>query len=278
MAGVTEPDTGLVFYELSHEWGHGVPTLPGFEDVKLHRSSTHAKNGVMATRIRMVMHSGTHVNAPLHLIQRGAGVGDHRARRFFGSGVVLSIPKRQWDFITVADLESAAPAVEEDDIVVIVTGWHRRYSDSIDYFGNAPGLSGEAAKWLVTRRVKLVAVDTPQVDHPLATSLGAQRNGPQMRRLPKAWQSATGRDPKPDFPEWNPAHRTLLAAGIPSIENVGGDADALAGKRCTLPGLSVELAGGRRLPRPLCRHSRSGRQLPSGKRRRRLNLRQQDQQ
>ena len=70
---------GLVFYELSHEWGHGVPTLPGFDDVKLYRSSPHAKNGVMATRIRMVMHSGTHVNAPLHLIQRAVRRRRHRA-------------------------------------------------------------------------------------------------------------------------------------------------------------------------------------------------------
>ena len=132
-----------------------------------------------------------------------------------------------------ADLEAAAPRIEDEDIVVIVTGWHRRYSDSIDYFGHAPGLSKEAAQWLCAKNVKLVAVDTPQVDHPLATSLGPQRNGPQMKRLPKAYQTATGRDPKPIFPEWNPAHRALLAAGIPTIENVGGEVDALVGKRCT---------------------------------------------
>jgi kynurenine formamidase len=233
MPGVTEPATGLVFYELSHEWGQGAPTLPGFEDVKLHRSSTHAKNGVMATRIRMVMHSGTHVNAPLHLIQRGAGVGGIALDRFFGSGVVVSIPKQQWELVTAADLENTEPAIEDEDIVVIVTGWHRRYSDSIDYFGNSPGLSNEAAQWLVDKRVKLVAVDTPQVDHPLATSLGPQRNGPQMRRLPKAYQTVTGRDPKGEFPEWNPAHRTLLSADIPTIENVGAEVDALLGKRCT---------------------------------------------
>ena len=82
MPGVTEPETGLVFYELSHEWGHGVPTLPGYEEVKLYRSRTHAKNGVMATRIRMVMHSGTHLNAPLHLIQRAPGIGDIALERF----------------------------------------------------------------------------------------------------------------------------------------------------------------------------------------------------
>jgi kynurenine formamidase len=187
----------------------------------------------MATRIRMVMHSGTHVNAPLHLIQRGAGVGAIALDRFFGSGVVVSIPKQQWERVTAADLDSTAPTIENDDIVVIVTGWHRRYSDSIDYFGNSPGLSKEAAQWLVDKRVKLVAVDTPQVDHPLATSLGLQRNGPQMRRLAKAYQTVTGRDPKGEFPEWNPAHRTLLSAGIPTIENVGAEVDALLGKRCT---------------------------------------------
>src|SRR5438045_8939433 len=64
MAGVAEPGTGLVFYELSHEWGHGVPALPGFEDVTLYRSTQHAKNGVMAHRLRMMIHSGTHLNAP----------------------------------------------------------------------------------------------------------------------------------------------------------------------------------------------------------------------
>src|SRR5579871_5735690 len=89
MGGIAEPGSGLVFYELSHEWGHGVPSLPGFDDVRLHRSTQHAKNGVMAHRIRMVMHSGTHLNAPRHLIQKGIGVGDIAMDRLFGSGVVL---------------------------------------------------------------------------------------------------------------------------------------------------------------------------------------------
>ena len=234
MAGIAEPVTGLLFYELSHEWGHGVPALPGFDDVKLHRASQHAKNGVMAQRIRMVMHSGTHLNAPIHLIQQGIAVGGIAMERLFGSGVVLSIPKAKWESVTEEDLESATPAIEAEDIVVIVTGWHRKYSDSIEYFGHAPGLSPKAAEWLVDKGVSLVAVDTPQVDHPLATSLGLHRNGPQMKRLPKEYESVTGRSASADFPDWNPAHRILLAAGIPTVENVGGDVGDLLGRRCTL--------------------------------------------
>jgi kynurenine formamidase len=231
MPGVSEPASGLVFYELSHEWGHGVPTLPGYDDVIMYRSTTHAKNGVMAQRMRTIMHTGTHMNAPLHLIQKAAGIGQIDMDRCFGPGVIVAIRRGPWETITVADLEAATPAIEPDDIVVLVTGWHAKYSDGIEYFGQSPGLSKQAAQWLVEKTVKLVAVDTPQIDHPLATSLGNHRNGPQMKRLPRMYQDATGRSAAEDFPEWNAAHKVLLAAGIPTIENVGGDVAELTGKR-----------------------------------------------
>lgn len=237
MPAVIDPVSGLGFYELSHPWGHGVPMQPGFDDVKMYRSSQHAKNGVLAHRMRMVMHSGTHVNAPRHLVAKTEGVGEILIERFFGSGVVLSIPKGQWELVEVRDLEAARPAIEAGDIVVICTGWHRRYSDSMDYYGHSPGLAKSAAEWLVKRGIHLLAMDTPQIDHPLATSLGPHRNGPQMRRLPKEYEQRTGRPPLQDFPEWNPAHRALLEAGIPTVENTGGDVAEVVGQRCTFQAL-----------------------------------------
>ena len=36
-----------------------------------------------------------------------------------------------------------------------------------------------------------------------------------------------------DFPEWEPVHNILFKNGILGIENVGGDLDAVTGKRCT---------------------------------------------
>ena len=94
----------------------------------------------------------------------------------------------------------------------------------------------KAAEWLVKKKVKLVGVDTACVDHPLATSLGPHRNGPQIKYLLPEYKEATGREAIKDFPEWNAAHKVLLAAGIPTIENVGGDLDKLSGKRCTFQG------------------------------------------
>jgi kynurenine formamidase len=233
---VTDPDSGLELYELSHPWGMYAPIFPGYEEIKLERITYHAKQGVMTHKITTIFHTSTHVNAPIHLVPEAAGVGDLALDRFFGTGVVLSIPKQKWELIEPADLERATPQVAADDIVLINTGWHRRYSDSKEYFGYAPGLSKRAAEWLVGKGVKTVGVDTATVDHPLATSIGPHRNGPQIKYLLPEYKDATGREAIADFPEWNPAHRTLLKAGIPTIENVGADLDAVSGKRCTFQG------------------------------------------
>jgi kynurenine formamidase len=228
---VVEPATGLVFVELGHEWGHHRPVFPGFKDVRLERVATHAMHGVMSQRIVTVMHNGTHVNAPLHLVPGGRGVGDLPLDLFFGDGVVLDVPKGEWESVEPHDLE-AAGTVEPGDIVIVNTGWHHGYSDSIEYFGHGPGLSRAAAEWLIARKAKLVGIDTATIDHPLATSLAGHRNGPLIKELPRRYRDRTGRDAMADHPDWIPAHRALLEAGIPTIENVGGDVDVVSGSRC----------------------------------------------
>ena len=228
-----DPYSELQFIELSHEWGHGVPSYPGQEDVKMFRAVKHAQHGVLAWKTNTVMHTGTHLNAPIHMIEMAKDLSAIEPERFFGNGVVLEIPKTSWELITAADLEAAKPGVREGDVVVIVTGWHHNYSDGLAYYGESPGLSKDAAQWLVDKKCQIVAVDTPQIDHPLATSLGPHRGGPTMNRLANAYTKATGLDPKQEHPEWNIAHKTIAAADILTIEQVGGDVDALVGTRAT---------------------------------------------
>ena len=236
MPAVIDPVSGLELYELSHRWGMYTPIFPGYEEIKLERITHHAKQGVMTHKITTIFHTSTHLNAPIHLVPGAPAVGDLALQKFFGTGVVLSFPKKKWGLIEPSDLERAKPAIKAGDIVLINTGWHRKYADSKEYFGYAPGLSKYAAEWLVKKRVKLVGIDTACIDHPLATSLGPHRNGPQIKYLLPEYKEAAGREAIKDFPEWNAAHRTLLEAGIPTIENVGGDVDALSGKRCTFQG------------------------------------------
>jgi len=51
------------------------------------------------------------VNAPIHLLPGKEAVGDLALDRFFGTGVVLSIPKGKWEQVEPADLEKASPEI-----------------------------------------------------------------------------------------------------------------------------------------------------------------------
>jgi kynurenine formamidase len=179
------------------------------------------------------MHSTTHLDAPLHVIENMPDISEVPLETFFGTGVVVSIPKQKWEVITPDDLEAARPKIELGDIVIINTGWHHKWSDSAEYFCYSPGLYKEAGIWLREKGVKIVGHDTQATDHPLATAIGPHRNGPLMPHLLDEYRAETGREVIDDFPEWEPCHRELLKAGIIGIENVGGDLDQVTGKRCT---------------------------------------------
>ena len=226
---------GLEFYNLSHRFGYQSPNWPYFEDVKIERIHYMAKSGVLSQRITTSMHNTTHIDAPAHVVQGTPFIDQVPLPHFFGSGIVISLPKQKWEPITYDDLEKAAGKhVRPRDVVIVNTGWHKKYEDNEDYFCYSPGFVPSAGKWFVEKQVKVVGHDTQANDHPLATAIGPQRNGPLHPHLAaeyKEWSG--GRDWKQDFPEWEPVHRILFKNGILGIENVGGDIDKVTDRRCT---------------------------------------------
>jgi len=228
--------TGLVYYDLSHPWGLGQPNWPYFEDVKIERIHYHAKSGVLTQRITTVMHSGTHIDAPAHVVEGTEFMDEVPLEKFFGTGVVVSIPKKRWEVVTPDDLERARPKIEPGDIVIVNTGWHRYYGDNQMYYGYSPGFYKEAGEWFVARKVKMIGTDTQALDHPLGTAIAPHGPGWPHGLLPHVcaeYKRETGHDVLQDFPLWEPCHRAILSAGICGIENVGGDIDKVTGKRVT---------------------------------------------
>jgi kynurenine formamidase len=212
------------------------------------RAVKHSQHGVLAWRINTSLHTGTHMNAPINMVQLTDDLASVSVDRLFGNGIILDLRnKKNYDVITAEDLKKAGE-IKNGDIVVINTGWHHKYSDGLEYYGEAPGLSEDAAQYLVSKNPKFVAMDTPFIDHPLATSMGPHRGGPQMHRLAKSYQEATGKDPKIEHGKWYIAQKTLSAAGIPTIEQVGGDVDAVTGKRATMVATPWKLEHGDACP------------------------------
>ena len=223
----------LEFYDLSHGWGHGMPQWPSSAGVTINTQQWHAMDGQQVLEFDGIMHRGTHIDAPIHVLGNTGYLGDYEIYRFFRTGVAVSIPKGKWGVITPADLEAVTPRIEPGDIVMINTGSHHNWGDNDDYFAYSPGLYKESAEWLVERGVKLVGIDVQALDHPLGTKLVDHGPGPSHPYLADEYKAETGRDVMVDFPHWEPAHKIMMTNGIPGIENIGGDLDKVTGKRCT---------------------------------------------
>jgi kynurenine formamidase len=232
-------DNGLQFYDLSHPFGDKVPLWPYFEDVKIERIHYHAKSRVLSQRITTVMHCTTHTDAPAHVVEGTPFMDQVPLRLYFGTGVVVSIPKKKWELVTPQDLEKAEPRIQKGDIVIVNTGWHRYWGDSQQYFAYAPGFYKEAGEWFVEKGVKAVGTDTQALDHPLGTAIGPHGTGPLLPWLLEEYKAEYGRDMARDFPLWEPCHRLLLSNGIAGFENVGGEVDEVTGKRVTIAAFPI---------------------------------------
>ena len=131
---------GLEFYNLSHRFGFQSPNWPYFEDVKIERIHYMAKSGVLSQRITTSMHNTTHIDAPAHVVEDTPFIDEVPLPHFFGSGIVVSIPKNMWEPITYDDLEKAGgKVVRPNDIVIVNTGWHK-VSRQRGIFLQVPGL------------------------------------------------------------------------------------------------------------------------------------------
>ena len=178
-----------------------MPRVPVFPPPTIRRIKSLPDDPLNVTEFGMVVHTGTHVDAPRHFFMDGPALEDVPLDRLSGAGVVIHLKKNAHELIEPEDLDRATPAIRAGDIVAIDTGWARKHGTP-DYEDH-PSLSHEAARWLVAKKVKLLACDFGTPDLPL-------------HRRPK------------DF-NW-PVHLELLSHGVLVCEHLTGHA-ALAGKR-----------------------------------------------
>ena len=193
MEGNLDNSMGLEFYDLSHPFGLQKPNWPYFQDVQIEPHPLHGEVGRAVAAHHDQHASHTHIDAPAHVIQGTPFMDEVPLPHFFGSGIVISIPKKQWEQIGYDDLEKAAgKLVRPRDVVIVNTGWHEKYEDSEEYFCLSPGFVKSAGEWFVEKKVKVVGHDTQANDHPLATAIGPHRNGPIHPHLAAEYKKWSG--------------------------------------------------------------------------------------
>ncbi len=192
------------------------PCFPG--DPKYSKSwhAQFGKHGFCVSKLEMSVHSGTHVDAPLHFLGEGSpDVAGMPLHSFMGEAIALERPKKTGENLSITDLTGAD--IRSGDIVLFRTGWDQRAGSREFFQDEWPGLEPSLLEELIRRGAKAAGGDFASVDSPAALAAGA------------------------------PAHKLAGSAGMPVFEGLV-NLDQVSGERFYFLGLPLKLEGGEASP------------------------------
>ena len=181
------------YVDLSHTIEDGLVTYPGLPAVRISdhlsrdQSRSHYAPGVEfhIGKIEMVANTGTYLDVPLHRYADGFGLDE------LDLATVVDVPGV---CVAATDQEIDADVFEgiatEGRAVLLATGWSRHWRTERYPAAAHPFLTQSAAQVLADGDVRLVGIDSVNIDD----TRGGER----------------------------PAHSTLLAAGVPIVEHLTG--------------------------------------------------------
>jgi len=149
--------------DLTHPITPSMPAYPGTEPPAIRQATTVEQDGFAEKWIGMYSHTGTHIDAPAHMLAGGPTLDQLGIDHFVGPARVLDVSALGGGAIGLAFLEARAAELEGAEFVLFHTGWSSRWNRD-GYFSGFPVLAPEAARWLCARGLKGIGFDTMSAD------------------------------------------------------------------------------------------------------------------
>ncbi len=223
----------LRLVDLTHAFGEQTlywPTAPsGFRLETLHRGRVSDGYFYSAYSFCAPEHGGTHLDAPVHFAEGRRAADEVPLEQLVGPALVLDVSvKAAADALyrltaeDVLEWEKTHGRIGSGTIVLLRTGWSRRFADRQAYLGDDtpgeasklrfPGYGVEAARLLVAeRQVAALGIDTASIDY----------------------------GPSQDFA----VHQLVNGSNLPAFENVA-NLEALPERGAWVVALPMKIRGG----------------------------------
>lgn len=230
-----ERDSAAQVLDLTYGFGPETiywPNATPFERKDSFRGVTPAGFFYSAGDYAAAEHGGTHMDAPVHFLEKGEGADAIAPWRLAGRAWVLDAREacaRDRDhLVSRADLAAAEKkqgALPSGAIVLVLTGWGRFWPAKKAYLGDDrpgktdglsfPGLDPDLARALVAAKVRAVGIDTASIDRGRSTTFDS--------------------------------HQVLAAGGVPIFENVA-HLDEIAARPAWIVAAPMKIEGGTGAP------------------------------
>lgn len=148
------------FIDLTHPLRSGLPGFPGDPQLSITPHATIAEQRCNVSRLAMGSHQGSHLDAMSHFVADGRTIDAMPLEWFHGPARLLRIPKSPREEIAVEDFALHEKHLTAGARIIFSTGWEREFGTE-RFFTDFPSMTQEAARYLASRRLRLIGMDTP---------------------------------------------------------------------------------------------------------------------
>jgi kynurenine formamidase len=143
-----------------------LPNFPGSPKPQFIVWSDIKNNGYNLELLFFSSHTGTHIDAPYHFVKNGLKIHQIPLDRLLGKAILIKLKKTKNKPITKLDIisfEKKNGKIPNNSTVFFFTTWQKNLNQS-NYFTENPGLSLSSAKYLASKQINLVGIDSPSID------------------------------------------------------------------------------------------------------------------
>ena len=143
-----------------------IPTFPGSPQPNFIPWENIKEDGYNLELLFLSSHTGTHMDAPHHFLEKGAKIHEISLKKLVSEAALIQSRKKGGESITKADIqkfEKKQGKIENFSSVIFYTDWQKNLQKKY-YFTKNPGLSVSAAKYLTSKKISLVGIDSPSID------------------------------------------------------------------------------------------------------------------
>ncbi len=152
----------MKLYDLSHQLNNETPVFPGMNKPEFKPAATLEKDGYRETRFEMDSHTGTHIDAPAHMLENGKTLDQLPVDSFSGKALIVNVPENI-KRIEKEFLVQFEEKLKEAEFVLFKTGWSKLWGAPL-YFEDFSTLSAGAVECLLAFSLKGIGFDVISAD------------------------------------------------------------------------------------------------------------------
>jgi len=145
----------MKYIDLSHPISNLMSTYPSDPNVIINEEKNIQYDNTLLHSFNMGTHTGTHLDAPAHIINDGKTFDDYDLNYFAGNA--LKVDTKNFKILDNIN--------DKIDGVIFDSGWYKNFNNSKIFYGtDRPVIPNELVKKLVEIGVKFFGCDLPSVD------------------------------------------------------------------------------------------------------------------